>query len=435
MTFLIIAASIVLWAGCARANDTVPNRLIPSTGEQLQVPAIRTDRPRLMFTPDSLERMQEGIRRKEEPWFETSRTILREAEKLLTAGRPPEPNTGRHSFEFYDAAVREGEEARLFAYAWLISGEDRFARKAINYLATWSTATPTPASDFDPEIRFPGTGMEVARAAIPFLESYDLLADHPALSADNKQAIESWFRVLVGPIMEGKRRWQENNYFNRQDFQNHLTAHTMGVAAIGYVLGDEKLVQYALDHPENEKDFKALISGTILMPGDSPHHREPAFALPPQKGEIYDRYRHFTGPHRGLQYAHLSLSQLLYTAELAWNNGIDFYRFEGTGGENIRYPLEFYADFYRLKDASLKGGFYVQDARGRFPGEADYDDSMNESGRIRTWEVAIFEVGNSRYPDTPKIRALLESVDRSAVPRHPHSYFFLPVLTHGEGLE
>jgi hypothetical protein len=422
---------MLLGMGSACATDAA--KLHPALETQLQVPEITREHPRLMFTPESLALLKERVRRQADPWHRASQEILREAE--TAAGSFPEPNTGRHSLEFYHDAVRQGEQARLLAYAWLLSEEDRFAEAAIRFLVAWATANPAPSSDFDPQIRFPGTGMEVARAAIPFVETYDLVAGHPAFTREQKDAVEGWFRLLIEPILEGKRRWQENHYFNRQEFQNHLTAHTMGLAAIGYVLGDRDLVQFALDHPENDRDFKTLLTGMIFMPGDQPHHREPAFAPPPQRGEIHDRYRHFTAPYRGLQYAHLSLAQLVYLAELAWNNGIDFYRFEGERGENLRYSLEFYADFYRLKDASLKGGFYVQDHQGRFPGDPGYDESMDESRRISNWEAAIFEIGNRHYPNTPAIQALLQSLDRAAVPRHPHTYFFHPVLTHGEAVE
>ena len=190
----------------------------------------------------------------------------------------------------------------------------------------------------------------------------------------------------------------------------------MGLAAIGYVLGDRDLVQFALDHADNHRDFKNLIDGMIFMPGDEPHHREPDSAPPPEKGEIADRYRHFTNPNRGIAYTHLSLSQLLYIAEMAWNNGVDFYQYEGSGGENLKYPLQFYADFYRKQDASLRHGLY-------------------EGERFQEYYPLIYEVGNRHYPSTPEIVALLESLDRVEVPRHPHAYFFYPVLTHGEPLE
>ncbi len=366
-----------------------------------------------MFTAESLDRMRERVAAGRDPWRRAAAKLVEEAEDALESGVDPDPYTGRHSLEFYHAAIRQGERARLYAYGWLVSGDAGLAEAGIAYLAAWAGADPPPASDFDPEIRYPNTGMEVARAAIPFLEAYDLLAAHRSWDDGDRADVETWFRSLVDPILQGKERWQKNDYFNRQYFQNHLTAHTMGLAAIGYALGDRDLVQYALDHPDNDRDYKTLIEGMILMPGDETHHREPDDAPPPEKGEIADRYRHYTAPDRGLAYTHLSLSQLLYIAEMAWNNGVDFYSYEAEGGENLKLPLRFYADFYRTRDAGLHHGLY----RGE---------------RFQDFYPLIYEIANRRYPDTPEIVALLRSLDRLEVPRHPHAYFFYPVLTHGE---
>ncbi len=399
--------------------------IVPVPGREVTVPPVRTDGPRLMFTPDSLARMKTRVALGREPWASAAENVVDAAEGELDT--PPQPYTGRHSLEFYGAAVGDGERARLLAYAWLVSEEERFASAALETLLAWATAYPVPASDFDPEIRYSNTGMEVARAAIPMLEVYDLLRNHPVLSDSDRGAIEEWFGVLVSPILTGKRRWEENGYFNRQDFQNHLTAHAMGLAAIGYTLGDRELVQFAFDHPENPRDFKELIAGTILMAGKPAHHREPAYANPPMDGEIYDRYRHFTANGSGITYVHLSLSQLLYTAEIAWNNGIDFYRYVGPGGESLRLPLERYADLFRTRDLAEVGGFFAAED---FPARAEQEQRTLNSRRDFP---LIYEVGNARYPGTPEIERLLGSLDRVAVPRHPHSSFFYPVLTHGTG--
>jgi hypothetical protein len=404
-------------------------RMVPEGGTPLKVPQIRQDRPRLMFTPATLSLMKERIARRTDPWFSAAQALVAEAEETLAQREPAKPYTGRHSLEFHRAAVADGEKIRLFAYAWLITERDEFAEAARDHLLAWATAVPAPASDFDPEIRFPNTGMEVARAAVAFVEAYDLVAEPPAWSRSEREAVENWFRLLVEPILSGKRRWQENDYFNRQDFQNHLTAHTLGLAAIGYVLGDRELVQFALEHPENDRDFKTLIDGMILMEGQQAHHREPADAPPPRDGEIQDRYRHFTADGRGIQYVHLSLSQLLYTAELAWNNGIDFYRYVGSAGENLLLPLRFYADLIRTGDLEEGGGVFAA------PGHPERAQRELQTLRARRDFPMIYEVGNRHYPNTPEIVRLLRSVDRVTVPRHSYSSFFYPVLSHGEPLE
>ncbi len=90
--------------------------------------------------------------------------------------------------------------------------------------------------------------------------------------------------------------WEDNDYFNKQYYQNHLVAHSMGILMLGLATDNDELVQFAIDSPANPRDVKELLSGCILMDGDTPCSREKAGSAPPVKGEIYDRYRHDTGP-------------------------------------------------------------------------------------------------------------------------------------------
>ena len=78
---------------------------------------------------------------------------------------------------------------------------------------------------------------------------------------------------------------------------------------IGYALGDKQLVQYVLDSDNNPRDLKKLISGAILIKGDTNYFKftDTAFVskkglqykkdlskmnwmtIPPETGEVYNR--------------------------------------------------------------------------------------------------------------------------------------------------
>jgi len=88
-------------------------------------------------------------------------------------------------------------------------------------------------------------------------------------------------------IKEGIQRWETNDDFGGQEFQNHHVSHVLGLALIGSALRDRELIQFALDSPENPKDFRELLDGLILMPGDTPHGGLRGKPLHP--GEIQDR--------------------------------------------------------------------------------------------------------------------------------------------------
>jgi len=80
---------------------------------------------------------------------------------------------------------------------------------------------------------------------------------------------------------------------------------------------------------------------------------------------------------------------------MAMNNDIDMAGYMGSGGENLRQPFKFYADFYRLKDSTLYHGYYT-----------------GESHRIGKTgdEPGLFELGLYFYPDSVNISNLIHSV-------------------------
>ncbi len=99
--------------------------------------------------------------------------------------------------------------------------------------------------------------------------------------------------------------------------------------------------------------------------------------LPPQTGEIYDRYRTIEGS--GFGYSEHGFRMLLLCAELAYKNGIDFYQYTGSDGENLFLPFEFYSDFVITGDSAAKGGYYVWSS-------------------IRADFAEVYELGVLRYP-------------------------------------
>lgn len=340
-------------------------------------------------------------------------------ERLLDKlDKPPaiRPYVGDNVKVFYNTLQLQSQYARDFALAWWITQDDAYARRAIETMKAWSQATPAPgtfplmANDGEP---IPSTAMYVSRAALPLLYTADLLWEHPDFDPNSKQRFIDWLRQLEQTLKDGIQEWEDNDYYNRQYFNNHLVAHVMGLAAIGSLLDDRELLQFALEHPANARDFAELLEGLILMDGDEVHHRERPSAPPPQDGEIMDRYRQHTARGRGLQYTHLSTALLCATAEIYRAYGVDLWNYTAPGGENLRLPLEFYSDFYRLGNSALKGGFY-----------AGTNKRLGKAGDT----PALFELGLARYPDSQPLRNLVWVTDR---PIHEGHLLGSTLLTHG----
>lgn len=368
--------------------------------------------PRIETDLTGLARARERIESGREP-FATYWNLAR-AESEAALDLKPAPTDTRDALAFHGAAQSQGIAARLLAYRWRLEDHEPSGEKALSLLDAWaSTAAPLPGTNLDPAIRYPNAGMDVSRGMLPFVAAYDLLQGHPALTDESAARIESWFRSLVPVIREGIRRWEENDDFGGQEFQNHHVSHVLGLALFGSILGDEDLIQLALDSPENPKDFRELLDGLILKPGDPPHGGLRGKPLHP--GELQDRVR--TNQGAGLTYCHLSMTLMLYTAEvLGRATGEDWVNATAPGGETLRQTATFYSDFFRLRNARINGDYYFRDHR-----------AVQNNRPF----LGIFEVALHHWPDVPNLKAIVRSMDRKNIPRSWLVYYGLPLLTHG----
>ena len=369
------------------------------------------DAPRVELDEAMLRRARARIEARREPfgsYWTKAKTDANMALKLA-----PAPTKARNPLVFHAHSRDQGMAARLLAYGYRLEDDIAAGAKALELLDAWASATPLPGTNLDPSIRFPNAGMDVARGMLPFVAAYDLLRGHPALIDGRRERIEAWFRSLSDVVKEGVRRWESNDDFGGQEFQNHHAAHVLGLAAFGAALGDRELIQFAFDSPDNPKDFKELVGGLILMPGDKPHGG--LRGKPLHAGEIMDRVRTNTGD--GLTYCHLSMTLMIYAAEILTRaTGEDCLNWEAPGGECLRLPATFYSDFFRTRSARINGDYYFRDQR-RLQDHRPF--------------LGSFEVALSHWPNVPNLKAIVRSMDRANTPRSWLCYYGLPLLTHG----
>lgn len=382
--------------------------------------------PRLVLSAEDLEIMRSNALSGEEPFASSWKALQDRLSVCFEDDWKPSLYNGENSQLFYQACIGSADYARDLAIAWWISGDARYAAKVLEIMDLWTSQRPMAGSWFNPEIRYPNTGMEVSRAMFPFLYAYDLLMAGDMVPRESSERFEAWLRLLLPHIEEGARRWEENDWFAHQYYQNHIAADAMGMLAMGIVLGDSRLVARALDSEENTRDVKDVVKGIVLMEGQAPYEKEPV-DIPASDGEIMDRYRHFmiggqykdyrTSPNRGLQYCGLSSILLVACAEMCKMIGVDLYGWTADTGESVKLPLMYYADFYIEKNTVIKSGFYS--------GENAWINA-NDSATYSLWEIA-----NCRYPGEEKFRRVLETNERGSMGLH----LFGPVtLTHGREL-
>ncbi len=371
--------------------------VVPETRPVLIGP-IDTPHPRLLITSETLERARQRYQSGDPAW-QAAKTRLdifiangmkRDGIVLDVQTKPLANNE-----KLFKPMSADGHLIYSLALGYQLDGNDAYARQAIELLREMI------ALDLRGTINGPGQGMVLARGYVPVAIGYDLLYNHEMMTEGDRERFEEWTREIVEEIKASQQVWKDNDYFNQQDYQNHEVAKSMGILIAGLAIGDREMAQYALDHPDNDRDIMELYSGTILMPGDERHHRERG-NYPVSPGEIYDRYRHDTArtnpPHpggKGLQYTNLSLKLLTIAAEALYNNGIDLYHYTAPGGENLELSHAFYCEFYRTGDSSIQGGYYI--------GE---DERIGKAGD----SPGIFELAAYRYPDNEKLLACVREI-------------------------
>ena len=394
---------------------------------EFTVPPITSPHPRLLVTPADVVEIQAAINAQVEPRYSAWLDLKYYADGWSN-DNVGAPYTGQDSDQFYLYAKTAGSQAAKMALAYLLKGNAAHRDKAKAILLRWAQATPLPGTDFPANsTNYQHSGMKVARSMNQFVYTYDFL--YNSLTPAERTTVETWFRAMLPSLQTGIDQWNTPTssflgsiYFSGGYYQNHTVSPTMGYLLIGYALGDPSLVQFALDSKDNPRSYLTLFDGTIMMSGDRFPDAGPGDSMKPpvQDGEIFDRERHTDTSNghpngAGLYYTALSRNQMMSMTEILYHNGFDFYTRTGAHGETMLAPFNFYADFYRLGDDSIKGGYYT--------GEGI---SANSS-------VAVFEVANKRYPGNPAITALLSSVDRTAVDSSGNieTYFVFPTLTHG----
>ena len=393
------------------------------TGEKH--PKIRSTWPRLILSKTDIATMRRNALSGKEPYKTCYEALSAEGKTVLDGEWVPDVYTGDDGMSFYLHCQRDGGMTRNLAILWQITKDPAYADAAAGILQAWTEDDEYPGIRINDSTDGGNGGMLASRGIFPFMYAYDLLMADGRLPRQLCLRFEGWLRALVPVIKEGERRWKFNNYYDRQYFQNHLAAATVGLFSIAVMLRDEGLLNYSFDSRDNERDVLDLVQGSILMEGDDAYYREPG-DWPVHDGEVYDRYRHFSmGGHykdyvtkqdRGLQYCNLTGSLLVIAAEICRNNGFDLYGWTGEHGERIPLIWEHYARYYSTHDCS--GSIYE--------GEEWYIN-INDEATSAFWEIA-----NARFPGNQDYVSVLAANDRT---KYSNMHLFGPVvLTHGRDI-
>ncbi len=284
--------------------------------------------------------------------------------------------------------------ARALALAYQMTGAYAYADKAIAIMDAWASQParyPESGSGDCPPYGSAALcnhspGLVLGMAALQLGDVYALVEE--AMTAAQRNRILDMIKSWTPWILESKRVWEEQDYFYSRSSDgnplpniNHISAHNMGLATIGYLTGDTDLKNFAIsgsalvEGESNPRTFKDMIAGAILRPGDMLHQRDPTLtegAPPPVAGEIYDRYRTID-EGKGNGYAALHFRFLAMTAEVIIANGqTNFWNWQAPSGEKLSWYFDAYEDLVSTGSVTAGTGYYTNDTSVRRAHIANY---------------------------------------------------------------
>lgn len=373
-----------------------------------------TPRPVIFTTEAEIDRAIRRVADHQEPFYGSWLKTKAAADAALTKTYVPEQSYNHETY--FGKARPQAQDARSLALAARITGDEAYADKAREILRLWALDA------IDGE--YPGwgsphqMGLVIGRVVPIFADAYAMLWDD--LPGAERTQMEQWFRKMAKATMISRNifryetetcdygvcryRGEPGTYLGGNYFSNHLSAHNLGLLAIGAALRDRAMVQEQLDSSKNDKDLKELINGAIVMPDDlgggvangDLYKGDPTYtdgAPLPEPGEIWDRSR--TGQGKGLHYTFLHLQLLMLQADIAKNNGSrNWFTYVGPRGENLELPFKIYDDFVLTADPGARTGYYVASA-------LEYN------------LVPLYELAHREFRKNADARKVLESFDRA----------------------
>ena len=86
-----------------------------------------------------------------------------------------------------------------------------------------------------------------------------MLLTENVMDEETKKIITDWFQVIYKEGMNSLEKWENNDYFNKQYYQNHVVAHTMGFLMLRWAYNS-----WAAD-PQYDSRFGKWIGGDTYL--------------------------------------------------------------------------------------------------------------------------------------------------------------------------
>ena len=309
---LALLLAVLLTTGCTDPDPDVTT------------PAIFTDEAALIAVRDRTDK---------EPYAAAARDLLRRAGKafalqpqsVTSVGAMPESGDAhdfftappyQHGKESRDGVVNAkadradyraadvlADAVRDLALAYAMTGEARYADKALALIRFW---TLDPETRMSPRYTNGQSRIELSVTMPALFYGASVLWDYPGWTGEERGAFEAWVRAF----MVSAQTWsRENNFENWR---------LVALASAAALLQDADVLARAFDR------WRALLDGQVAADGSLPHE---------------------LGRTGSLSYSAYALLAMVEVAEIARHHGIDLYGYASPGGRSLKRVLDFHAPY------------------------------------------------------------------------------------------
>jgi alginate lyase len=303
IAFLIIGLAIYAsTAGDGRNGRALrPPLDVGSAGGTPSLPAALADG--YLVSADELRERAALARDGIEPYRGAVDDLLAEAANALTrVPQPVNPLSPRK-----DRFLDDTRDAYTLALAWVVTGDDRYARQSADFITAWvdgvhetrDTCPDTGGSDC-------ATSLLVSRCAPAFVFAATLLEGSDALTVGDDERLRAWLSDLILPAASKRT----NNWGDAGTF--------MRLAVADYVRDGAEFAA-AID------DWRASMD-LVTADGQIPEET--------RRGSL------------GLLYTQGAISYKVGAAVIAERRGVDLWNYEGSAGGTLRAAIDTLATYW-----------------------------------------------------------------------------------------
>lgn len=306
------------------------------------------DHPKLIYTQEQIDFIAEKISEKAEPWYSAYNNLIsiansysnRKHGAVAVFHTPPFYEDKEDNIDAKSELALDVHAAHANALAYVLNGNETYARKAIYFLNAWANINKTILEE-DSEGEATGTVLTASNLMSEFLIAADLLLGQSIWPENEKNIFKSWVETVYRPSASSIKT-KSNNWGNWGNW---------GTAASCYILKDKTGLKTEINR------LKEKINNNQNADGSLPQETR--------------------RENNGLWYTYFALVPTTMTARLALNTtGENFFSWVSEDGRSIKKALDYL--YYYIFHKSEWPWYDMKDSTPSKDSPCDLFEAMNQ---------------------------------------------------------